>query len=67
VELAKYFEWTVRDLARAADWTKAALRQVEAVAPGPYRDARLADLHHRLSRLERKMAETPKSDLEPSL
>jgi hypothetical protein len=67
VELAKYFEWTVGDLARAAAWTRAALRRVEAGAPGPHRDGKLADLRHRLSRLERKMAERWVSDSEPSV
>jgi uncharacterized protein YprB with RNaseH-like and TPR domain len=57
VELAKYFEWTVGNLAQAAAWTRAALRQVEARAPSPSRDDRLAELRHRLSRLERKMGE----------
>jgi uncharacterized protein YprB with RNaseH-like and TPR domain len=67
VELAKYFEWTVGNLALAATWTRAALRCVEAGAPGVYRDAGLADLRHRLSRLERKMAEAVVSDSEPSM
>jgi tetratricopeptide (TPR) repeat protein len=67
VELAKYFEWTVGDLNRAADWTRAALRRVEAGPSGTYRDGKLADLRHRLSRLQRKMAEGRVSDSEPSM
>jgi uncharacterized protein YprB with RNaseH-like and TPR domain len=67
VELAKYFEWTVGNLAQGAAWTRAALRQVEAATPGTYRDARLADLRHRLSRLERKMAERQVTDPGPSM
>jgi hypothetical protein len=67
VELAKYFEWIVGDLARAAAWTRAALRRVEGGAPGTYRDARPAELHHRLSRLERKIAEKRASDSKPSM
>ncbi|MBE9470759.1 MAG: hypothetical protein IMY75_01420, partial [Chloroflexi bacterium] len=60
VELAKYFEWHVRDLALAADWTRAALAQVENWPAGIRRDAALAELHHRLARLERKTdARTP--------
>jgi hypothetical protein len=66
VELAKYFEWTVGDLVRAAAWTRAALKWVEAGASGAYRDARLADLRHRLARLKRKMAEARVPHSEPS-
>jgi len=55
VELAKYFEWHVEDLARAADWTRAALESVHTWPAGVRRDERLAQLRHRLSRLERKM------------
>lgn len=56
VELAKYFEWYVEDLMRATAWTKAAVRQVEAWEPGLRRDRMLAELRHRLSRLERKLS-----------
>lgn len=55
VELAKYLEWYVEDLPRAAAWTRAALRQVERWPAGERREDRLADLKHRLQRLERKM------------
>ena len=55
VELAKHFEWHVEDLARAADWTKAALEMVARWCVGMRRDDTLADLRHRLSRLERKL------------
>jgi tetratricopeptide (TPR) repeat protein len=65
VELAKYFEWTVRDLPRAAAWTRAALRRVKAGASGTSRGGKLVDLRHRLSRLERKMSEGWGSDSEP--
>jgi tetratricopeptide (TPR) repeat protein len=57
VELAKYFEWHVEDLPRAAAWTRAALERVSAWSPGRRRDERRAELRHRLSRLERKMAD----------
>jgi uncharacterized protein YprB with RNaseH-like and TPR domain len=66
VELAKYFEWYVGDLSHAAAWTRAALRRVEAGAPGSYRVAKLAELRHRLSRLERKMAQGQASQSEPA-
>jgi hypothetical protein len=56
VELAKYFEWHVGDLPLAAGWTRAALAQVEHWPAGMRRQTALGDLHHRLARLERKMA-----------
>ncbi len=56
VELAKYFEWHVGNLALAADWTRAALAQVENWPTGIRRDAALAELHHRLARLERRIS-----------
>jgi hypothetical protein len=57
VELAKYLEWYVEDLSRAADWTRAALERINDWSPGKRRDERRADLRHRLSRLERKMGQ----------
>ena len=54
VELAKYLEWHVGDLALATSWTRAALARVEHWPGGTHRDAALAELHHRLARLERK-------------
>jgi uncharacterized protein YprB with RNaseH-like and TPR domain len=55
VELAKYFEWHMDDLSLAAGWTRAALAQVENWPAGMRRDVALAELHHRLARLERKL------------
>jgi len=55
VELAKYFEWHVVDLSLAADWTRAALAQAENWPAGTRRDVALAELNHRLARLERKI------------
>lgn len=54
VELAKYFEWHVGDLALAAGWTRVALAQAEDWPTGTRRDDALAELRHRLARLERK-------------
>ncbi|MBN1814636.1 MAG: ribonuclease H-like domain-containing protein [Anaerolineae bacterium] len=54
VELAKYFEWDVGDLSLAAGWTRAALMLVESWPAGLRRDDTLAELGHRLERLERK-------------
>jgi hypothetical protein len=56
VELAKYFEWHVGNLALAADWTRAALAQVGNWPVGTRRDATLAELHHRLARFERRIS-----------
>ena len=55
VELAKYFEWHVGDLSLAAGWTRAALARVADWPAGTRRDVALAELRHRLVRLERKM------------
>ncbi|MFQ6101881.1 MAG: ribonuclease H-like domain-containing protein [Anaerolineae bacterium] len=55
IELAKYFEWYVEDLSLAAGWTRAVLARVETWPAGARRDLALADLRHRLARLERKM------------
>ncbi|MEA3339153.1 MAG: ribonuclease H-like domain-containing protein [Chloroflexota bacterium] len=52
VEIAKYFEWRVEDLSLAARWTRAALAQVERWPAGMGRDDVLAELRHRLARLE---------------
>lgn len=48
IELAKFYEWHEPDLAQAARWTKQAL---QLTANPLIRD----ELHHRLSRLQRKM------------
>ena len=55
VELAKYLEWHVEDLSLAAGWTRAALAQVESWPAGMQRDDTLAELSHRVARLERKI------------
>jgi uncharacterized protein YprB with RNaseH-like and TPR domain len=55
VELAKYFEWVERDLALATGWTRAALETAARCPAARGRDLALADLRHRLSRLERKV------------
>ncbi len=56
IELAKTYEWHVRDLACAVAWTRRGLALVQGWPPGPERQAALADLEHRLARLERKLA-----------
>ena len=61
VELAKHLEWHAGKLALAAGWTRAALAQVECWPRGMSRDVALAELRHRLARLERKLqkSQTP--------
>jgi uncharacterized protein YprB with RNaseH-like and TPR domain len=57
VELAKYFEWDVEHLPLAAGWTRAALALAESWPAGLRRDDALAELRHRLERLEQKMGQ----------
>jgi uncharacterized protein YprB with RNaseH-like and TPR domain len=61
VELAKYLEWHVGDLSLAAGWTRVALARVQNWPAGMHREVALAELRHRLARLERKIskAQTP--------
>ena len=54
IELAKHFEWHAENLSLAAGWTRAALARVESWPAGARREAALAELRHRLARLERK-------------
>ena len=56
VELAKYHEWRTGDLAVARGWAAWALRLAERQPAGYDREATLAELRHRLARLERKLA-----------
>jgi hypothetical protein len=61
VELAKYFEWYLEDLVRAAGWTRMALRNVGGRRSSLRRDDRRDELRHRLSRLERKLDRNSKT------
>jgi uncharacterized protein YprB with RNaseH-like and TPR domain len=54
-ELAKHFEWHDPDLPQAIGWTRRALALVESWPRGPRRREALAELQHRLERLERKL------------
>ena len=54
-ELAKHYEWHGEDLAQAAAWTRRAIVLAEGSAFGPDQRENLADLRHRLARLERKI------------
>ncbi|MGQ9768189.1 MAG: ribonuclease H-like domain-containing protein [Anaerolineae bacterium] len=55
VELARYHEWHTGDLRAAHGWAAWALHIAELSALGPGRDVLVADLRHRLARLERKL------------
>ncbi len=54
-ELAKLYEWQLRRPALAAAWTRLALARVERWPRGAQRTQALADLRHRLARLERRL------------
>ena len=60
-ELAKHYEWQDVDLEQALAWTRQGIGLVEAWPPGSRRRDTLADLAHRLQRLERKIAEPSSS------
>jgi uncharacterized protein YprB with RNaseH-like and TPR domain len=55
-ELAKHYEWQDEDLGQAEGWTGRGIALAEGWPRGSKRRAALADLHHRLERLQRKMA-----------
>jgi len=55
VELAKYFEWQVRDWRRAAEVTQRALDHLGTSPRGPQARRAHAELRHRLARLDRKI------------
>ena len=56
IELAKHHEWHTLDLAAARGWAAWALRIAEGWPSGITREGALADLRHRLERVERKLA-----------
>ena len=55
VELAKHHEWHTLDLAAARGWAAWALRIAEGWPPGTHAAEAVADLRHRLERVERKL------------
>jgi uncharacterized protein YprB with RNaseH-like and TPR domain len=57
VELAMIFEWDTPRLDLAVGWTRVALNRAHGQPKGPRREQTLADLNHRLERLERKIAD----------
>ncbi len=57
IELAKHYEWHEKDLERARSMTLEAIHRVRGWRSTPQQQAMLADLKHRLARLERKLAQ----------
>jgi uncharacterized protein YprB with RNaseH-like and TPR domain len=55
VELAKHHEWQTIDLAAARGWAAWALHIAQGWPAGPARSTAIAELQHRLARLERKL------------
>lgn len=62
VELAKHHEWHTGDLSAARGWAAWALRIAEGWPAGYLRDETVAELRHRLARLEAKLAGRMTSD-----
>ena len=54
-ELAKHYEWHDQDLPQAIAWTERAIILAEALPPGLQRRETLAELDHRLARLQSKI------------
>ncbi len=55
-ELAKHYEWHDADLVQARAWTERALALVAGWPPSLRRRETIADLEHRLERLDRKLS-----------
>ncbi len=56
VELAKYYEWQQVDLGQAEMWTQWALHTLRSAAAWQRPAGAIAELEHRLARLQRKQA-----------
>ncbi len=56
VELAKVYEWHLERPALALAWARQALARAERMPPSPRRERTLAELCHRIARLERRTA-----------
>lgn len=55
VELAKVYEWHLGCPTLALGWAREALRRAERLPPGPHREQEIAEIRHRLRRLERRI------------
>jgi uncharacterized protein YprB with RNaseH-like and TPR domain len=61
-ELAKHYEWQDADLVQAVAWTERGVALAGAWPPGPKRRDALAELEHRLERLNRKLSSPDTGD-----
>ncbi len=61
VELAKYHEWHTGEIEKARAWTLEAITRAEGISPLVRRREVLAELAHRLERLERKLGNSADS------
>lgn len=58
VELAKVYEWHLARPALALAWARQALARAERLPPGQVQDQAVAELRHRIARLEERLART---------
>ncbi len=56
IELAKYYEWTAKDLRQALDWTESALQIAQRAPYSVIQQEALHDIQHRLERLSHKIS-----------
>lgn len=56
IELAKYYEWHVKDLGKATEWAQSALICLSHWPKGWRRDQSWAEIEHRISRIGTKRA-----------
>jgi len=56
IELAKYCEWQCKDLEQAAMWTQWALHNLQNAPAWQRSGAQVAELEHRLARIQRKQS-----------
>ena len=61
VELAKYYEWHLKDLERAADWSQQALMCLSHWSSGWRREQVWGEIQHRISRIAHKRARADSS------
>ena len=57
IELAKYCEWQINDLEQAAMWTAWALHNLRTTATPSWMKGHVAELEHRLQRLQKKQGQ----------
>jgi uncharacterized protein YprB with RNaseH-like and TPR domain len=57
IELSMYYEWHAKDLPRALKWAQLAMRSLSSSKSGWRRERMAAEIEHRLSRIERKLAD----------